>query len=135
MRGDSPSDGANRAAAALQEALGGLPEGREPEALGINRPRYTSGQSAAEGVYRVGDRVFRVVTKAGKTHAVAEEMIRGKFVYAKGWVFRLKPSQRLTLEEAKAWGRAEIRCIRCGIELTKPESREAGIGPVCATKI
>jgi hypothetical protein len=94
------------------------------------------GQAADEGVYRVGSRIFRVVTKAnGSGRAVAEEMVRGKYVYAKGWVFRLKPAQRLTLEEAVEWGRREVRCVRCGIELHKPESQAAGIGPKCAKMI
>jgi hypothetical protein len=96
----------------------------------------TYGQAADEGVYRVGSRIFRVVVKAqGSGRAVAEEMINGKYVYAKGWVFRLKPAQRVTLEDAVAWGLAEVRCIRCATVLTKPESKAAGIGPTCRTKI
>lgn len=92
-----------------------------------------AGGLAEEGVYRRQGKVFRVVTKDGRRFA--EEMVRGKYVYAKGMVYRLGPADRLTLEEAKAWGRREIRCIRCGTALEKKESREAGIGPVCATKI
>jgi hypothetical protein len=92
-------------------------------------------QAAEEGVYRVGSRIFRVVTKAGKSHAVAEEYVRGAYLYARGWVFRLQPSQRLTLEEAAAWGRAEVRCIRCATRLETEESRAAGIGPKCRTMI
>lgn len=94
------------------------------------------GQPAEEGVYRVGPRVFRVITKRnGSGRPVAEEMINGKYLYAKGWVFKLKPAQRVTLEDAVAWGLAEVRCIRCATELTKPESQAAGIGPKCAKMI
>ena len=116
VRADPPSDGANRAAAGLVRALGAT-------------------QAAEEGVYRVGGRIFRVVTKAGKNHAVAEEYVRGAYLYARGWVFRLQPSQRLTLDEAAAWGRAEVRCIRCATRLTTEESRAAGIGPKCRNMI
>jgi hypothetical protein len=91
---------------------------------------------ADEGVYRVHDRIYRVVVKAnGSGRPYAEEMVNGKYVYAKGMVFRLRPQDRMSLEEAKAWGRAEVRCIRCGIKLEKASSREAGIGPICATKV
>jgi hypothetical protein len=94
------------------------------------------GTPAEEGVYVVQGRIYRVVVKAnGSGRPYAEEMVRGKYVYAKGWVFRLRPEDRLTLAQAKEWGLKEVRCIRCGIELTKPSSREAGIGPTCATKV
>lgn len=88
---------------------------------------------AEEGVYRVGSAVYRVVTKDGRRFA--EQMVQGKYVYAKGMVYRLRPDQRMTLDEAREWGRKQIRCVRCGTPLSRPESREAGIGPVCATKV
>jgi hypothetical protein len=43
--------------------------------------------------------------------------------------------ERMTVEQVAARGRLVIRCIVCGIRLKKKESREAGIGPVCATKV
>jgi hypothetical protein len=96
----------------------------------------TWGTPADEGVYMVHGRIYRVVVKTnGSGRPFAEEMVRGKYVYAKGMVFRLRPEDRLTLAQAKEWGQKEVRCIRCGLQLTKPASREAGIGPICATKI
>lgn len=43
--------------------------------------------------------------------------------------------RRMTADEVAAQGRIHIRCIVCGIKLTNPVSREAGIGPVCRTKV
>jgi hypothetical protein len=33
---------------------------------------------------------------------------------------------------AAKWGKEEVRCCFCGIELTDPVSRENGYGPICA---
>lgn len=41
---------------------------------------------------------------------------------------------RLTLEEAKSWGKMTGHCIVCGRRLDDPVSVDAGIGPVCAKK-
>lgn len=115
VRHYTPSDGANATAATLKRALA------EADIL------------AEEGVYRWHGRVFRVVTRDGRR--IAEEYVSGAYCYAKGMVYRLKPANRMTLDECKAWGRQEVRCIRCGTRLEKETSREAGIGPVCATKV
>jgi hypothetical protein len=40
-------------------------------------------------------------------------------------------AERMTLEEAKEYGRMTGSCCRCGRRLDVPESVEAGIGPVC----
>jgi hypothetical protein len=91
-------------------------------------------QPAAPGVYCHGGKIYRVVVK-DSGRPFAEEYVNGAYCYAKGVVFKLRPEERLTLEQAKAWGRENVRCIRCGTKLEKESSREAGIGPVCATKI
>lgn len=41
---------------------------------------------------------------------------------------------KMSLEEAKKWGRMTGSCVACGRRLDVPESVEAGIGPVCAGK-
>lgn len=43
--------------------------------------------------------------------------------------------QRLSLDEAKAWGRMTGTCCVCAAHLDDPTSVEAGIGPVCATRV
>lgn len=135
----TPSGAANRLVATVQAALS-APAAEDPAWARVDAQyapqapqERSAGTLAEEGVYRVGAKIFRVVTKEGRRFA--EEMVRGKFVYAKGMVYRLHPGQRMSLEEAQAWGRREVRCVRCGTPLEKKESREAGIGPVCATKI
>lgn len=47
----------------------------------------------------------------------------------------VKVDQRLTLDEAKAWGRMTGTCCVCAAHLDDPTSVEAGIGPVCATRV
>lgn len=47
----------------------------------------------------------------------------------------LQGAKRLTLEEAKAWGRTTGHCCACGRRLDVPESVDAGIGPVCAGRV
>lgn len=42
---------------------------------------------------------------------------------------------RMTVEEVAAEGRRVVRCIVCGIKLTKPESIERGMGDICASKV
>lgn len=45
---------------------------------------------------------------------------------------KLTPEMLLKLENAKRWGRKTGSCCCCGRLLTKKESIDAGIGPVCA---
>lgn len=51
---------------------------------------------------------------------------------AQAW---LRNARRMTLAEAKEYGRMTGSCCRCGRRLDVPESVEAGIGPVCAGKV
>ncbi len=44
----------------------------------------------------------------------------------------VKAEQRMTLEQAKAFGAIYGVCCNCGATLTDETSIEAGIGPVCA---
>lgn len=39
--------------------------------------------------------------------------------------------ERMSLDEAKNWGRMTGHCIVCGRQLDDPESVDKGIGPVC----
>lgn len=57
------------------------------------------------------------------------------FDYAGGMIFRLTASQRLTLDEAKAFGVAYGTCCVCGALLTDPKSVALGIGPICIKRI
>lgn len=85
------------------------------------------------GVYRQGGKIYRVVQRPNGNRR-AELLHNGSYIYAKGVVYRLRPADRLTLEQELEYGRTEFRCIRCGTKLTDPDSQAAGIGPVCITK-
>jgi hypothetical protein len=54
-----------------------------------------------------------------------------KFVYDGGMVFKLSASEKLTSEQAKAFGALYSSCCQCGYLLTNPLSIALGIGPVC----
>lgn len=58
-----------------------------------------------------------------------------RFEYAPGIVTQLRPEHRLSLEQAKAFGRLYGICVRCGATLTDETSIAAGIGPVCAGRL
>ena len=107
-----------------------------------------------DGMYRTEDgsiyKVQHAVHGSGNQYAkhlvVVSEPIRDEagtiiepavieFVYAPGAVTRLTPDQRMTLDEAKHFGALYGTCVRCGRTLTREDSIERMMGPVCATKI
>jgi hypothetical protein len=63
-----------------------------------------------------------------------EGQLRGRFEYAQGAVFNLKPEWKMTLEEAKGFGRLYGICCVCAAELADATSIANGIGPVCGGK-
>ena len=108
-----------------------------------------------EGVYRnpqTGDifKVYRTVHGANQLVAkrltVLEESyfktVRGKrvevkaeFVYTgKAGLRGLTASMKMTLEEGKQYGALYGVCVRCCATLTREESIERAMGPVCAGK-
>jgi len=56
------------------------------------------------------------------------------FEFAKGMVYKLKPEEKMTLEQAAEYGRLYGVCCVCGATLTDEDSIAAGIGPICASK-
>lgn len=101
---------------------------------------FASKQFAA-GMYVAGDgRIFRAYLGQQSGQILAKEVVGSKaegyeLVY-RGMAARVIPAdaRRMTLEEAKVWGRATGSCVKCGRRLDVPESVDAGIGPVCAGK-
>ena len=61
----------------------------------------------------------------------AGEPVRIEFEYARGAVYKIKPSDKMDLERAKALTIRYGRCIVCGRKLKARVSVEQGIGPVC----
>jgi hypothetical protein len=94
-----------------------------------------------DGMYRTEDgTVYKVqyaVNGSGRLYAkrlVLQPDGGATFEYEPGAVFRLRPEQKMTLEEAREWGVLYGTCCVCGRTLTDEGSIEAGIGPVCAAK-
>lgn len=87
-----------------------------------------------QGFYVLGETIYRVKTsKAGRPYALkADES--GHFEYEPGGIARLSGAREMTLEDAKTFGHRFGSCCMCGRLLSDPESVEAGIGPVCASK-
>lgn len=76
--------------------------------------------------------VYRVVLSQAKRLYAKRLNERGGFEYAASAIYRLDETQRMTLEQAQAFGRRYGVCAWCGRDLTDPASIAAGIGPVCA---
>lgn len=89
------------------------------------------------GIYQneQGD-IYRVQpSRSGGGRYAKKLLFTGGWEYEQGAISRLKPEQKLTLEEAKAFGSATGLCCVCGAFLTDPKSAEQGIGPVCAKRV
>lgn len=93
----------------------------------------TTNAPASPGMFQTADgAVYRVVlSKAHKLYAKRLNT-SGGFEYAPGAIFKIAETDRMTLEQAKAFGRRFGVCIKCGAMLVDPASIAAGIGPVCA---
>lgn len=130
---------------AMQVAAGRTLSDRQVEAALRNRQQpaapSASREPAAEGVYRREDTIYRVQWNRGKTHRYAMRLVldegatSGRWEYANGIVYTLREDERLSLDEAKEFGRRTGVCCVCGAELTNPQSIEAGIGPICGSRV
>lgn len=89
-----------------------------------------------KGFYAYNGTVAEVVESgSGRLYAKVLNQDTWKFDYAPGVITRLKPEDRLTLEQAAALGKEWHHCGICGRELTNSDSIDRGIGPICATKL
>lgn len=95
-----------------------------------------------EGMWIIGDlsnggTCFKVqVAVHGSGRLYAKRLTSdGRFVVAPGAMRDISArGRKLSIEEAKAYGRLYGTCIRCGRTLTDEDSIAAGIGPICAEK-
>lgn len=92
----------------------------------------------AHGFYHFEDTVVKVQEArngTGRIYAKALDPQTGTFTYVPGLVKRLeKGAERLTVEQAAAYGHLYGICVCCGRDLTDEQSIANGIGPVCAKK-
>lgn len=94
------------------------------------------------GMYRDSEGViFRVHEshESGRHYAKRMEYDlfsdKPRFVYDRGAIMRLTLDDRMTLDEAKAWGVETGFCCVCGKFLTDEKSVSRGIGPTCARNV
>lgn len=106
---------------------------------GFSRRRSASGDDWTRddaGVYLHDGTVYRVYYGQNSERMLVKKMVgeRGNHSWEYlGLAARfVNRDWRVSLEEAKAWGRLTETCIRCGADLDVPESVERGIGPKCA---
>ena len=88
-----------------------------------------------EGIYFKAGIVYKVqVSAAGRSYAkVLRE--KGGFEYDPTAIKNLSIGDKITLEQAKAYGIQYGVCVVCGATLTDAKSVAAGIGPVCGKRI
>jgi hypothetical protein len=138
-----------REASAAIDFLFAVPRAPRPER------KSEDGADPEVGMYRDGDAIYRVYLGQQSGRNLVKRVVRGEFradvedpnpadpshydyeyEYV-GLATRVLPESatRLTLDEAKAWGRMTSTCCVCAARLDNPESVEAGIGPVCGSRI
>jgi hypothetical protein len=94
----------------------------------------TSTVELSEGMYSVGTKIFKVYYNQAHTRLLAKELIDGSFEY-QGMASRfVKATDRMTIEQAKAYGQVTGTCCVCSRRLTDENSISNGIGPICESK-
>lgn len=105
-------------------------------------------EQVTEGMYRVGEDIYKVQKSRQSGMLYAKLMteleyprtdkrgnvITHEFEYAPGAMRKIKAEHRMTLQEAAQFGKETGTCCNCGRTLTKQESIDRGIGPICAGK-
>jgi Family of unknown function (DUF6011) len=86
------------------------------------------------GMYALDGKIYRVQLNRAGTQWYAKELTASGLEYA-GKVRGLTADHRMTLDDAKAYGRETGQCCCCGALLTDPKSVAAGIGPICGGKV
>ena len=89
------------------------------------------------GMYKTTDgEIYRVQESGtGNLYAKHLDVLAREFEYAPGAMRNLTASDRMTLEEAKAFGVQFGFCCVCARMLTDQKSLDLGIGPVCIRKV
>lgn len=93
------------------------------------------------GIYQRADgQIFKVYPNQTRTHLLAK-VLKGVAEHNPYWDYAgganrqgLKAADKLTLEQAKVFGRITGTCCNCGRLLTDEVSIADGIGPICAKR-
>lgn len=90
------------------------------------------------GIYRTNGQVYKVQPSRTSGYLYAMKLTQvgdgWKFVYESGAIKNISAANKMTLEEAKQFGKQFGVCCQCGALLTDPVSVARGIGPICAEK-
>lgn len=93
------------------------------------------------GMYRKADGImYRVYPARQSDRILAKRLVSDG---EGGWTFEyagmasrfVTAAERMTLDEAKAWGAQFGTCCVCAALLTDPESVANGIGPICGSRV
>lgn len=91
------------------------------------------------GMYRVDGEIYKVQMSQGYYGSAgrlyAKHLTEEGFQYAPGAIRKIRANHRMTLEEAKEYGRITNTCCVCGRTLTNEKSMAEGIGPKCSGKV
>jgi hypothetical protein len=89
-----------------------------------------------EGMYKVGDDIFKVYRTRDKDILVTKQLVEESFEYTGRAPLKfITAEHRMTLDEAKAYGQVTGTCCVCGRKLTNEASIAEGIGPRCSGKL
>jgi hypothetical protein len=97
-------------------------------------PKPTTPVDLSPGAYRHNGEVYSVRVGRQSRRLQAYVYSQNQWAYVRNIVPFLSPSERMTLDEAMAFGAQTGQCCVCAAPLTDPESVRRGIGPVCAKK-
>lgn len=85
---------------------------------------------------RTNERVHarRLVEIGGQRLTEADTVVQIEFEYDEHALYRLRPEDQMTLEEARPFIIRYGRCIFCNTPLSDATSVERGVGPVCVKR-
>lgn len=128
--------------AAVSKAIDALLATPKPKAAARPPAAFTPPRNAPVemGMYRKADgTMYRVYPARAGGHLLAKKLTTTpdgfEFQYAGAAQRFVSADERMTLEEAKAFGHQFGICCVCAALLTDPVSVEAGIGPICGGRV
>jgi hypothetical protein len=112
-------------------------------------PKTDPDRVTEPGMYKHGADLFKVQAAKGSGNLYAkrlasiggarltdeDQVVHFEFQYDQGAIYSLKASERMTLDEARAFGIQYGVCCVCGLSLKDAKSVAMGIGPVCIKRV
>ena len=117
-------------ASAMIDSLKNLPDAPKPKAVKVEaEPELFKGD-----VHVVDGEYYRVHVAQKSENLYACKWDGERFEYVKGAISKLNPGNKITAEQAAAFGHMFERCCFCSLAIDTPESTAVGYGPICARK-